>query len=92
MRNRLSLPLKLESPKPLAPKRLEETLELLLRADSAGRASRQIRAQVAGGLVMDQCISKLGGISDLFLRLLWYRVALRLYHYTGRGVNVPTIT
>ena len=54
------------SPKPLAPKQLEEALRLLLRADSAGRASRRTGSE-SQGLVMDQTISKLGrDFYDLF--------------------------
>ena len=55
-----------DSPKPLAPKQLEEALRLLLRADSAGRASRRTGTE-SQGLVMDQTISKLGrDFYDLF--------------------------
>ena len=55
-----------DSPKPLAPKQLEEALQLLLRADSAGRASRRTGLE-SQGLVMDQTISKLGrDFYDLF--------------------------
>ena len=55
-----------DSPKPLAPKQLEEALRLLLRADSAGRASRRTGSE-SQGLVMDQTISKLGrDFYDLF--------------------------
>lgn len=55
-----------DSPKHLAPKQLEEALRLLLRADSAGRASRRTGSE-SQGLVMDQTISKLGrDFYDLF--------------------------
>ena len=55
-----------DSPKPLSPKQLEEALRLLLRADSAGRASRRTGSE-SQGLVMDQTISKLGrDFYDLF--------------------------
>ena len=55
-----------DSPKPLAPKQLEEALRLLLRADSAGRASHRTGSE-SQGLVMDQTISKLGrDFYDLF--------------------------
>ena len=55
-----------DSPKPLAPKQLEEALRLLLRADSAGQASRRTGLE-SQGLVMDQTISKLGrDFYDLF--------------------------
>jgi len=48
-----------DSPKPLSPKQLEEALRLLLRADSAGRASRRTGSE-SQGLVIDLTISKLG--------------------------------
>ena len=55
-----------DSPKPLAPRQLEEALRLLLRADSVGRAVRRTGSE-SQGLVMDQTISKLGrDFYDLF--------------------------
>ena len=48
-----------DSPKPLAPRQLEEALRLLLRADSVGRATRRTGSE-AQGMVMDQTNSKLG--------------------------------
>ena len=45
-----------DSPKPLAPRQLEEALRLL-RADSVGHATRRTGSEA---LVMDQTISKLG--------------------------------
>ena len=53
-----------DSPKHLSPKQLEEAL--LLRADSAGRASPRTGSE-SQGLVVDQTISKLGwNFYDLF--------------------------